>query len=227
MTATMKRRITTFIIATIMPMLAMTSCSDDDDNKEREPVSLTLSAMIEAEDGDIVQDVVKVRAIASAMPAITGEWAGGETDEIFLAESDFSDNAFSIRLPSQPSDLSLMGKLFADGVPEGVSTSNPELKALRMFLIGYDSDGEQVVLFSEEAGNTYVEYGYADGDAVITGSMPVPEPEPGGLETIEFSLDVRKGWNRIAFTTKDKTRTISSTIPATQWEWWPLFIPGL
>ena len=108
-------------------MVAFVGCSKNgDNNNETGLASLTLSGVI---DSDLLSDIVKVKV-----------YVGGDKDENLLAESDVTNNEFSVTIGTPP--VSALTPLGTD-VPKVLKVSNPNAKNVGVSVLSFkeNSDG--------------------------------------------------------------------------------------
>jgi len=198
----MKRLI---FFAVLAVSAAFASCDKDDDAPATSIVNNNISVTV----SNVDADVENVKLLANSEISVNWVW-DDETGKIVgsttsvtgeeIARGSFSDGRLTMNLPATV-DSRFLTPMYDDmEVPAGVSMSNNHVKGTGgVFLVGYDSDGNETGLFFygklDEATKQIIMAGlvYMDNDVIITGSFS--NNEEIIKSTVIYDCNFKKGWN--------------------------------
>jgi hypothetical protein len=182
MNINMKRNFFMMAFVCLFTVVALCSCSKDDDDNSSVP-----DPDIVVENGssyNALIDVVKLEVYSNS----TGKYQT-------LASAEYK-NGFTLTLPESVSSQYL--ESLGDDVPAGVTVSNKNVKTGTASLNAYKSDSE-AGYFYHKSGDWEGELMYADGDVSVTGTETDTDEYEGTTYTltIKYSVNLKKGWNRV------------------------------
>ncbi|MDR1416422.1 MAG: hypothetical protein LBJ57_03250 [Prevotellaceae bacterium] len=131
-------------------------------------------------------------------------------DAHVLVSVPYGSGKFTLKLPA-----SLNAQyLDAISLPQGVTTSNPDVKIATTALYAYKSGAVAGRLY-QQAENESGKIVYVDGDVSITGSCEETN-EDGEKVTFKYNQQLKKGWNMVYTIShvEAKTKEITTQTPA-------------
>ena len=201
----MKKVILNYLIAVFVVLAAITSCDKDGGDPATSIVNNNISVTVSDVDGE----VENVKLLANSEINVDWVWdkeAGkivGATTSVTgeeIARGTFSGGRLTMNLPATV-DSKYLTPMYDDmEVPAGVSMSNYNVKGTGgVFLVGYDSDGNETGLFFygkfDEKTEQIIMSAliYVDNDVIISGAYS--NNDEIIKSTVSYDCNLRKGWN--------------------------------
>jgi hypothetical protein len=183
--------------------VAFTSCGNTDDDDDEPTIGLTFTVTASNVTDNTEGDLAKVRRVAAM--------AYDDDEAEFVVVSTTYDKGFALKFDKAPDSTALypVGEEFGMA---GVTINNPNVKITFADLEGYSTQsgnftgyladfsyGKFDLVANEDGFSVKISgegYVYADGDVTISGKYTDVDEDGDSFE-INFSLSLKKGWNKV------------------------------
>jgi hypothetical protein len=210
----MKRNFFMMAFVCLFTVVALSSCSKDDDDENGKSGSIP--------DNTITATVENGNSYNSQIDIVKAEiWDYSTGESHVLASAEYKDGGFKLVLPASVGSQYLE-LLDEEDIPAGITVSNKNVKSASVYELDAYKSGDRAGWLYNETGNWEGSLMYVDGDVTVTGTETDTDSweDSEGTHTetwiIQYSVNLKKGWNMVYIkeTESGNTETIEVTTTA-------------
>jgi hypothetical protein len=192
---TVKRKFLMKVFICLFTVVALCSCSKDDD--ENDNAQIPYNTFIDVENGASYNEKIDV--------AKAEIYLGSSNNYVTLASATYENGGFTLDLPESVSAQYLEGIGFAGSVPQGLTVSNLNVKTGWVDLDAYKSD-TKTGYFYHGTGDWEGGFVYFDSDCNMTGSYTntYTYSEITYTDKETYNVHGKRGWNMVYLKSTNK-----------------------